>query len=58
MFKVLVMDVRTIPDPHGDGIFETISEFTFLEKLYNFDLAFEFAWARDKDYQAEMLIHD
>lgn len=58
MFKVLVMDVRTIPDPHGDDIFETISEFTFLEKLYQFDLNFEFAWVRGQDHQAEMLIHD
>lgn len=58
MFRVLVMDVRTRPDPAADDIFETISEFTFLERLYDFDFNYEFAWVKNQPWNAEILVHD
>lgn len=58
MFRVLVVHVT--PDgveAHPEEIFECISESTFLGHLYTFDMDFEFAWVRDRPYNAEMLVY-
>lgn len=52
-FQVLVIDARCV---HPDRILELDSEFTFLDKLYYLDVAYEFEWVRNKPHQAEILI--
>lgn len=58
MFRVLVVHLTPVGvDAHPDEIFECISEFTFLEHLYTFDMQFEFAWVKDQPHHAEMLVY-
>ena len=58
MFKVLVIHVKSTTDvvQYEEEIFETISEYSFLEKLYTCGLAFEYQWVHDKPYHAELII--
>lgn len=52
-----MLDARPVAEPAPDEIFETISQFTFLEKLYNCGLKFEFEWVKDREYHAVMLVY-
>jgi hypothetical protein len=52
-FKVLVLDANGV---HPEQVMEFTSEFSFLDKLYYLNTPFEFAWARNKPYAAEILI--
>lgn len=52
-FKVLVIDAKSV---HPEQVLEFDSEFTFLDKLYYLNAPYEFEWARNKPYHAEILI--